>query len=128
MRDDHGRHGITRTRGARGRRFAGAAQAGHADAPAPHARSAASAAQPFAQCYAPPEKYRGALPEGRFYSFFDTIEEQGFYLSEDLSFCRRVRLGGGSVWALVDQTVVHYGASEVAGQYLRALRMRGNIG
>jgi hypothetical protein len=64
---------------------------------------------------------------GRFYGFFDTIEEQGHYLSEDLSFCRRVRLAGAQVWALVDETVVHYGASEVAGQYLRALRMRGNV-
>jgi hypothetical protein len=38
-----------------------------------------------------------------------------------------VRLAGAQVWALVDETVVHYGASEVAGQYLRALRMRGNV-
>ncbi|MDR5748555.1 hypothetical protein QCE73_35765 [Caballeronia sp. LZ029] len=82
---------------------------------------------PFTQCYAPPEQYRDALPDGRFYGFFDTIEEQGHYLSEDLSFCRRVRLAGAQVWALVDETVVHYGASEVAGQYLRALRMRGNV-
>ncbi|SAK51248.1 hypothetical protein [Caballeronia ptereochthonis] len=91
-------------------------------------RDAFEAAKPFAQCYAAPEQYRDMLPAGQFYGFFDTIEEQGCYLSEDLSFCRRVRLGGASVWALVDQTIVHYGASEVAGQYLRALRMRGNIG
>lgn len=90
-------------------------------------RDAFDVAKPFTQRYAPPEQYREALPAGEFYGFFDTIEEQGHYLSEDLSFCRRVRLGGAAVWALVDQTVVHYGASEVAGQYLRALRLRGNI-
>jgi hypothetical protein len=90
-------------------------------------RDAFEVAKPFTQRYAPPEQYRDALPAGEFYGFFDTIEEQGRYLSEDLSFCRRVRLGGASIWALVDQTVVHYGASEVAGQYLRALRLRGNI-
>ena len=90
-------------------------------------RDAFEAAKPFAQCYEPPEQYRDALPDARFYGFFDSIEEEGRYLSEDLSFCRRVRLGGASVWALVDQTVVHYGASEVAGQYLRALRMRANV-
>jgi hypothetical protein len=90
-------------------------------------RDAFDVAKPFTQRYEPPEQYREALPSGEFYGFFDTIEEQGHYLSEDLSFCRRVRLGGAAVWALVDQTVVHYGASEVAGQYLRALRLRGNI-
>lgn len=90
-------------------------------------RDAFDAAMPFTQRYAPPEQYRDALPDGAFHGFFDTIEEQGQYLSEDLSFCRRVRLGGASIWALVDQTVVHYGASEVAGQYLHALGMRGNV-
>jgi hypothetical protein len=89
-------------------------------------RDAFEAARPFTQRYAPPEQYRDALPHGEFHGFFDAIEERGQYLSEDLSFCRRVRRGGASVWALVDETVTHYGASEVAGQYLRALRMRGH--
>ncbi|WP_341317031.1 hypothetical protein WN982_37600 [Paraburkholderia sp. IMGN_8] len=91
-------------------------------------RNAFESARPFAACFAPPEQYRSLIPSGNFYGFFDTIEERGAYLSEDLSFCRRARLGGCKIWALVDQTVVHYGASEVAGQYLRALQLRGNVG
>ncbi|WP_075643801.1 hypothetical protein [Paraburkholderia monticola] len=91
-------------------------------------RDAFEAARPFATRFGPPEQYRSVLPSGNFYGFFDSIEEHGAYLSEDLSFCRRARLGGCAIWALVDQTVVHYGASEVAGQYLRALTLRGNVG
>jgi hypothetical protein len=91
-------------------------------------REAFEAAKPYAACFAPPDQYASVVPGGAFYGFFDTMQEQGAYLSEDLSFCRRVRLGGCAVWALVDQTVVHYGASEVAGQYLRALKLRGQIG
>lgn len=89
-------------------------------------RDALESAIPFTTCFAPPEQYRAFISSGRFYGFFDTFEDHGAYLSEDLSFCRRARLGGSTIWALVDQTVVHYGASEVSGQYLRALQLRGN--
>ncbi|RFU48335.1 glycosyltransferase family 2 protein [Paraburkholderia sp. DHOC27] len=82
---------------------------------------------PFAQCFLPPEQYLTLISSGRFYGLFDTFDDNGAYLSEDLSFCRRARLAGCTIWALVDQTVVHYGASEVAGQYLRALQLRGNF-
>jgi len=90
-------------------------------------RHAFESAAPFSLRFRPPEQYKAALSSDTFYGFFDTFEEHGAYLSEDLSFCRRARLGGCSIWALLDQTVVHYGASEVSGQYLRALRARGNI-
>jgi hypothetical protein len=90
-------------------------------------RDAFASAMPFATRFGPPDQYRSIVPGGNFYGFFDAIEEYGAYLSEDLSFCRRARLGGCTIWALVDQTVVHYGASEVAGQYLRALTLRGSV-
>ena len=90
-------------------------------------RAGFEAAMPFANLFGPPEQYRAVLRSGNFYGFFDAIEEHGAYLSEDISFCRRARLGGITIWALVDQTVVHYGALEVAGQYLQALKLRGNV-
>jgi GT2 family glycosyltransferase len=58
---------------------------------------------------------------------FETIEEDGIYLGEDVSFCRRARSAGLTIWALIDQTVVHYGQSEVSGQYLHAMRRRGSV-
>jgi hypothetical protein len=90
-------------------------------------RGAFEAAKPFAECFGPPSQYRSSLPSGKFYGFFETLHENGIYLSEDVSFCRRARMGGCEVWALLDQTVVHYGASEVSGQYMQALRLRGEI-
>lgn len=91
-------------------------------------RHAFESAKPYALRFHPPEQYKAALSSDMFYGFFDTLEERGVYLSEDLSFCRRARLGGCSIWALLDQTVVHYGASAVSGQYLRALRAQGKLG
>jgi hypothetical protein len=41
------------------------------------------------------------------------------YLSEDVSFCRRARRGGCEVGALLNQTVVHCGASQVSGHTCR---------
>jgi hypothetical protein len=90
-------------------------------------RSAFESAIPFTERFSPPQQYKSMLPDGAFYAFFDTIEENGLYLSEDLSFCRRARLGGCAIWALLDQTVVHYGASEVSGQYMRAMRRLGQV-
>jgi hypothetical protein len=90
-------------------------------------RNAFELAKPFTERFSPPLQYRDMLTDGAFYAFFDTIEENGIYLSEDLSFCRRARLGGCAIWALLDQTVVHYGASEVSGQYMQAMRRRGQL-
>ena len=67
------------------------------------------------------------IPSGKFYGFFETIEEDGVYLGEDVSFCIRARQAGLSIWALIDQTVVHYGKSEVSGQYLQAMRRSGKV-
>jgi hypothetical protein len=67
------------------------------------------------------------LSGGKFYGFFETIEEDGVYAGEDVSFCTRARQAGLSIWALIHQTVVHYGASEISGQYLQAMRRSGKV-
>ncbi|MDP9154326.1 MAG: hypothetical protein M3O74_08755 [Pseudomonadota bacterium] len=90
-------------------------------------REAFEVTQPFAECYLPPKQYESMIPNGKFYGFFDTIEEDGVYLGEDLSFCLRARQAGISIWALIDQTVAHYGASEVSGNYLRAMQLHGKL-
>jgi len=91
-------------------------------------RDAIEAVAPLAQLYRSPLQYASLLPDGRFYGFFDTAADRGVYLSEDLSFCQRVREAGLPVWALIDETVVHHGSSAISGQYLRALKMRGHVG
>jgi hypothetical protein len=90
-------------------------------------REAFEVTKPFTACYAPPKQYESLIPSGKFYGFFETIEEDGLYLGEDVSFCIRARQAGLSIWALIDQTVVHYGASEVSGQYLQAMRLNGKV-
>jgi hypothetical protein len=90
-------------------------------------REAFEVTKPFADCYTPPKQFESMLPSGKFSGFFETIEEDGVYLGEDVSFCIRARQAGISIWALIDQTVVHYGASEVSGQYLQSMRLNGNV-
>ncbi|WP_233863996.1 glycosyltransferase family 2 protein [Paraburkholderia adhaesiva] len=91
-------------------------------------RDAFEAVVPLTQLYRAPSQYASLLTDGRFYGFFDTVADEGVYLSEDLSFCQRVRAAGLPVWALIDETVVHHGSSAISGQYLRALQMRGHVG
>lgn len=91
-------------------------------------RDALEAVAPLTQLYRSPLQYASLLADGRFYGFFDTAADRGVYLSEDLSFCQRVREAGLQVWALIDETVVHHGSSAISGQYLRALKMRGQVG
>ncbi len=90
-------------------------------------RDALEAMKPFTDCYAPPKQYESMLAGGKFYGFFETIEDDGVYAGEDVSFCTRARQAGLPIWALIDQTVVHYGASEVSGQYLQAMRRSGKV-
>ncbi|MFX1672985.1 hypothetical protein PWR63_12030 [Paraburkholderia sp. A2WS-5] len=90
-------------------------------------RDALVALAPLTQIYRPPSQYAPYLPDGRFYAFFDTIGEKGVYLSEDLSFCQRVRAAGMSVWALVDEKIVHHGGSAISGTFLRSLEQRGHM-
>jgi len=90
-------------------------------------RDAFELTKPFSECYAPPSQYVSMVTSGEFYGFFETIEEDGLYQGEDVSFCTRARKAGLTIWALIDQTVVHYGASEVSGQYLQAMRLNGKV-
>ncbi|SAL16671.1 hypothetical protein AWB64_01014 [Caballeronia sordidicola] len=90
-------------------------------------REAFEATIPFTECFAPPQQYASMIANNKFYGFFETVEEKGVYQGEDISFCRRARQAGLSVWALIDSTVVHYGMSEVSGQWLQAMKLRGNI-
>ncbi|MCP3723754.1 hypothetical protein M3I53_11530 [Paraburkholderia sp. CNPSo 3272] len=90
-------------------------------------RDALEAIAAHTALYRPPAQYAGYLPDGKFHAFFDTVSEKGVYLSEDLSFCRRVRAAGKSVWALIDEKIVHHGASSISGTYLHALEMRGHM-
>ena len=90
-------------------------------------REAFEATMPLSECYAPPAQYKSVIANGKFYGFFETIEEDGVYLGEDVSFCLRARQAGLTIWALIDQTVVHYGMSEVSGQYLQAMRLNGKV-
>lgn len=49
---------------------------------------------------------------------FDRVVEDGNRrLSEDLSFCYRVRKSGGKVWAVLGHTLVHMGLYQYAGCY-----------
>jgi hypothetical protein len=91
-------------------------------------RDVLEAIVPAVRCYRPPSQYTPFLPDGNFYAFFDTADEDGVYLSEDLSFCSRARAAGHSVWAIVDERIVHHGTSAISGTFVRALAMRGNLG
>ncbi|MDR3097777.1 MAG: hypothetical protein LBV73_11975 [Paraburkholderia sp.] len=91
-------------------------------------RDALEVLAPLTQCYRPPSQYASYLPDGRFHAFFDTAGEEGVYLSEDLSFCQRVRAAGMSVWALIDEKIVHHGNAKISGTFLRSLERRGHTG
>jgi hypothetical protein len=90
-------------------------------------RDAMEAMAPLTQLYRPPSQYTAYLPDGRFYAFFDTVGEKGVYLSEDLSFCQRARAAGMSVWALIDEKIVHHGQSAISGTFMRSLERRGHV-
>lgn|GEM_PF-1428246 len=91
-------------------------------------RDALETLAPVTLLYRPPSQYAPYLPEGRFHAFFDTAGEKGVYLSEDLSFCQRVRAAGMSVWALIDEKIVHHGQSAISGTFLHSLERRGHTG
>ena len=53
------------------------------------------------------------------WGFFNRIEqEDGAPISEDISFCRRWRQGGGEIWAEVTANTTHVGLHEFNGNYL----------
>lgn len=67
----------------------------------------------------------GGFFNGAVTGFFDPVfsEENGRYLSEDLSFCERwIKECGGEVWARVDRKIGHIGMHMYAGNYMDRLR------
>jgi len=52
---------------------------------------------------------------------FDRINDDGRRLSEDLSFCKRVRDSGGKVYAIINHTVTHLGLFQYTARYSDAL-------
>jgi hypothetical protein len=58
--------------------------------------------------------------EGRVFQIFEPGQrpEDGFYLSEDISFCRRWVNGcGGEVWACFNEAITHAGRDRVTARY-----------
>ncbi|MEM7443357.1 MAG: hypothetical protein AAF414_08530 [Pseudomonadota bacterium] len=62
------------------------------------------------------------------YGFFNCImyEDSGDYISEDLSFCMRWRNCGGTVYALVDETIGHEGNLLVEASFADRIRRARN--
>jgi hypothetical protein len=54
--------------------------------------------------------------------FESLVNQDGFYVGEDVSFCHRWREGcGGEIWSIVTETIVHKGADVFVGRYLTKL-------
>lgn len=60
----------------------------------------------------------------RILRFFDEIETDHGRLSEDLSFCKRVRDAGMDVWASLNHEVGHIGLKNFSGTYGQFLKER----
>jgi hypothetical protein len=75
--------------------------------------------------------YGGYLDHGvreqAFQCFQPLQEEDGRYLSEDLSFCRRWTAIGGEVWALLDEPITHAGFAAPQGRFLDQLRLQAEL-
>ena len=48
---------------------------------------------------------------------FDPIKDGRRRLSEDISFCKRVRDSGGNVYAVINHTITHLGIAQFTGTY-----------
>jgi hypothetical protein len=69
-----------------------------------------------------PQQLADCGDDGR-WGFFNRIEqEDGAPISEDISFCRRWRQGGGEIWAAVTADTTHVGIHEFHGNYLDFLK------
>jgi hypothetical protein len=54
-------------------------------------------------------------------AFESMPNEDGVYVSEDLSFCERWRRIGGEIWVCVDEVITHVGRMAFEGRYLDRL-------
>jgi hypothetical protein len=63
------------------------------------------------------------LESGGLFRGFDTIvNQQGYHVGEDIAFCLRWTLGGGEIWAAIDEAIVHSGLAYYRGHALTALK------
>ena len=70
-----------------------------------------------------PGAYVGLGHKGGVLQCFESLVNQdGFYVGEDVSFCHRWREGcGGEIWSVVTETIVHKGPDTFVGRYLTKL-------
>jgi hypothetical protein len=70
-----------------------------------------------------PGAYVGLGHKGGVLQCFESLVNQdGFYIGEDVSFCHRWREGcGGEIWSVVTETIVHKGPDLFVGRYLTKL-------
>jgi hypothetical protein len=70
-----------------------------------------------------PGAYVGLGHKGGVLQCFESLVNQdGFYVGEDVSFCHRWREGcGGEIWSVVTETIVHKGPDLFVGRYLTKL-------
>lgn len=64
--------------------------------------------------------------EERVLQCFESLsEDDGMFIGEDLSFCRRWIACGGEIWACIDETITHMGPVVAKGTYVDRLRAFG---
>jgi hypothetical protein len=67
-------------------------------------------------------RYKAAgVREHVFQAFESMADEDGIYLSEDMSFCERWRRIGGEIWVCVDEVITHVGRKAFQGRYVDRL-------
>jgi hypothetical protein len=62
-------------------------------------------------------RYAGVGITRLFQCFAPVRREDGYFLSEDISFCRRWTDLGGELWGLVDEALTHVGTVPFKGRY-----------
>jgi hypothetical protein len=66
--------------------------------------------------------YNQWYSQARYHGFFEHLEIDGVYFSEDYSFCYRWRaLCQREIWAVVDEEIMHIGPMPVLGRYVEKL-------
>jgi len=70
-------------------------------------------------------RHRALGVNGRLMQCFESYRHSnGFYLSEDYSFCERWKDCGGEIWALVNEPILHVGRFVASGNLMDKLRRR----
>jgi hypothetical protein len=71
----------------------------------------------------PPAVHRDFGLEGGLLQCFQPVQDaNGLYVGEDIAFCQRWVEGcGGTLWASIDEPIIHIGQENFVGQYLHKL-------